>query len=163
MPTYQNNSNLDVDIVEIGLHLRAKEIASSILVIPETLLSTKYANLGVIQTDIHPCYNPIIAEHGIVFTAPGDEQEVVLNVMETNYVEVCYSTTIVLVFLQAKTNEPPIRVGATDMLRLRTTYRVEKLIFVPDCQGELLVIEYKDHIKYDRWTRGSFTLESNVD
>ncbi len=160
MPTYYNNSNLDVDVSEIALHIKAKSRVSSIVVIPESLLLGKYANLGITQLSIYPCYNPIVAEHIVNFVDETDEQLLTLNVRETDYVQIRSPNLTGHVFLQDKANEPPIRFGYNDLITVRTEYRVEKMIFIPDFQGSLLLIEYKDEIKYERWTTGSYRQET---
>jgi len=162
MPTYMNSSNQTVTVKEMGLKLPPGRTAS-IVVIPERWLLGKYANLGITRVDIFPCYNPIVAEHIVQFTALNDYKTITLNVMETDYIEIAESSTNCIVFIQDMNNEPAIRLKCKETVRVRTRHRVEKVIFDPDGEGALFVREMTDEVKYDRWDRTRYSLESIPD
>ncbi len=161
MPTYINNTKVAISVTEVGCHLLPGE-NRTIIMIPDNLLIGKYNN-RIEKTDDFPLYNPLIAEHHAVFTGCDDGKEITLNLLETDFVEFSDSTINVTVYIENDNNDPPIRISAGERVRLRVRYRVSKLILKPENAGEILIKEMKDEIKYDRWDKSVYTLETIQD
>ena len=162
MPTYNNNNPMDIIVSEVKLTLRPG-LNHTIVVIPSALLASRYNSMGITQTSIFPCYNPLINDHHVVFAFAGDNKTITLNVLQTDYVEIYYGSTNVDIYLQDANNTPPIQVKKDDYYRLRTKWRVETLLIVPEEAGEIFIKELKDEPDFEMWDRGRYALESIKD